>query len=110
MIRPTGVKLTVNGSDERHLSGRVTDVAFRGRGYEHAIDINGNTRLTASSPKSGPSEGRSSACAWIRPAVTCSRPNPKDISAERAVVRAVCYVLTSRNTVKLGTCLTSVSR
>ena len=46
MIRPTGVRLTANGSDERHLSGRVTDVAFRGRGYEHAIDINGTTRLT----------------------------------------------------------------
>jgi TOBE domain len=30
MIRPTGVRLTSNGSDERHLSGRVTDVAFRG--------------------------------------------------------------------------------
>jgi iron(III) transport system ATP-binding protein len=27
-------------------SGRVTDVAFRGRGYEHTIDINGSTRLT----------------------------------------------------------------
>jgi iron(III) transport system ATP-binding protein len=24
----------------------VTDVGFRGRGYEHAIDINGTTRLT----------------------------------------------------------------
>jgi iron(III) transport system ATP-binding protein len=24
----------------------VTDVAFRGRGYEHAIDIDGTTRLT----------------------------------------------------------------
>jgi iron(III) transport system ATP-binding protein len=46
MIRPTGVRLTSNGSDERHLSGRVTDVAFRGRGYEHAIDVNGATRLT----------------------------------------------------------------
>jgi iron(III) transport system ATP-binding protein len=46
MIRPTGVKLTSNGSAERHLSGRVTDVAFRGRGYEHAVDINGTTRLT----------------------------------------------------------------
>ena len=45
MIRPTGVKLTLNGSDA-HLSGRVTDVAFRGRGYEHAIDIDGTTRLT----------------------------------------------------------------
>jgi hypothetical protein len=24
----------------------VTDVAFRGLGYEHAIDVNGSTRLT----------------------------------------------------------------
>ena len=46
MIRPTGVRLTTNGSADHHLSGRVTDVAFRGRGYEHAIDINGTTRLT----------------------------------------------------------------
>jgi iron(III) transport system ATP-binding protein len=46
MIRPTGVKLCADGSDGHHLSGRVTDVAFRGRGYEHAIDINGSTRLT----------------------------------------------------------------
>jgi iron(III) transport system ATP-binding protein len=55
MIRPTGVRLCANGSDGpagslgsagHHLSGRVTDVAFRGRGYEHAIDVDGNTRLT----------------------------------------------------------------
>jgi iron(III) transport system ATP-binding protein len=46
MIRPTGVRLTSNGSGDPHLSGRVTDVAFCGRGYEHAIDINGTTRLT----------------------------------------------------------------
>jgi iron(III) transport system ATP-binding protein len=46
MIRPTGVRLCSNGSADYHLSGRVTDVAFRGRGYEHAIDVNGTTRLT----------------------------------------------------------------
>jgi iron(III) transport system ATP-binding protein len=46
MIRPTAVRLCVNGSAEHQLSGRVTDVAFRGRGYEHAIDIAGGTRLT----------------------------------------------------------------
>ena len=49
MIRPTGVRLCANGSagpDGYHLSGRVTDVAFRGRGYEHAIDISAGTRLT----------------------------------------------------------------
>ena len=43
MVRPTGVRLN---QDERHLAGRVTDVAFRGRGYEHAIDLDGSTRLT----------------------------------------------------------------
>ncbi len=46
LIRPTGVRLCADGSDGHHLSGRVTDVAFRGRGYEHAIDVNGSTRLT----------------------------------------------------------------
>ena len=52
MIRPTGVMLYADGfgrpgtSQPPHLSGRVADVAFRGRGYEHAIDINENTRLT----------------------------------------------------------------
>ena len=30
----------------RHLTGRVADVAFRGRGYEHAIDVPGHGRLT----------------------------------------------------------------
>jgi iron(III) transport system ATP-binding protein len=52
MIRPTGVRLYANGSARpggsqgHHLSGRVADVAFRGRGYEHAIDISETTRLT----------------------------------------------------------------
>ena len=46
MIRPTGVKRCSNGSTGHHLSGRVTDVACRGRGYEHVIDIDGSTRPT----------------------------------------------------------------
>jgi iron(III) transport system ATP-binding protein len=46
MVRPTGVRLTRDGTAERHLAGRVTDVAFRGRGYEHAVDLDGSTRLT----------------------------------------------------------------
>jgi iron(III) transport system ATP-binding protein len=46
MIRPTGVRLCADGADGHHLSGRVTDVAFRGRGYEHAIDVDGSIRLT----------------------------------------------------------------
>jgi iron(III) transport system ATP-binding protein len=45
-IRPTGVFLTHAEADERHLSGRVADVAFRGRGYEYAIDLPGLGRLT----------------------------------------------------------------
>jgi len=46
MIRPTAVRMCANGSAEPQLSGRVTDVAFCGRGYEHAIDIADGTRLT----------------------------------------------------------------
>ncbi len=45
-IRPTGVFLAHTEEDERHLSGRVADVAFRGRGYEYAIDVPGLGRLT----------------------------------------------------------------
>jgi iron(III) transport system ATP-binding protein len=45
-IRPTGVFLAPAEADERHLTGRVADVAFRGRGYEYAIDLPGLGRLT----------------------------------------------------------------
>ena len=45
-IRPTGVFLARAEEDERHLTGRVADVAFRGRGYEYAIDLPGLGRLT----------------------------------------------------------------
>jgi iron(III) transport system ATP-binding protein len=45
-IRPTGVYLAGTEDGEHHLSGRVTDVAFRGRGYELAIDVAGHGRLT----------------------------------------------------------------
>ncbi|HUY46516.1 MAG TPA: ABC transporter ATP-binding protein [Streptosporangiaceae bacterium] len=47
MIRPTGVRLVSNHTGEHHLAGVVADVAFRGRGYEHAIDIPGHGRLTS---------------------------------------------------------------
>jgi iron(III) transport system ATP-binding protein len=47
MIRPTGVRLVSSASGEHHLAGIVADVAFRGRGYEHAIDIPGQGRLTS---------------------------------------------------------------
>jgi iron(III) transport system ATP-binding protein len=46
MVRPTGVRLCPPHDDDRHLTGIVADVAFRGRGYEHAIDLPGHGRLT----------------------------------------------------------------
>jgi iron(III) transport system ATP-binding protein len=46
MIRPTGVHLCASHTGEHHLAGIVADVAFRGRGYEHAVDIPGHGRLT----------------------------------------------------------------
>ncbi len=44
MIRPTGIRLCASHTGEHHLAGTVADVAFRGRGYEHAIDIAGHGR------------------------------------------------------------------
>ncbi len=46
MVRPTGVQLCASHAGERHVAGTVADVAFRGRGYEHAIDVPGHGRLT----------------------------------------------------------------
>jgi iron(III) transport system ATP-binding protein len=46
LIRPTGVQICGTDGTEHHLAGTVADVAFRGRGYEHAIDIAGHGRLT----------------------------------------------------------------
>ncbi len=46
MVRPTGVRLCPGDGEEHHLAGTVTDVAFRGRGYEHAIDVPGHGLLT----------------------------------------------------------------
>jgi iron(III) transport system ATP-binding protein len=45
-IRPTGILLLASGSETPHLTGQVADVAFRGRGYEYAIDLPGLGRLT----------------------------------------------------------------
>jgi iron(III) transport system ATP-binding protein len=45
-IRPTGVLLLRSAEETPHLTGRVADVAFRGRGYEYAIDLPGLGRLT----------------------------------------------------------------
>ncbi len=45
LIRPTGIRLCP-ADGEHHLAGTVADVAFRGRGYEHAVDLPGQRRLT----------------------------------------------------------------
>jgi iron(III) transport system ATP-binding protein len=45
-IRPTGVLLLASAEETPHLTGKVADVAFRGRGYEYAIDLAGLGRLT----------------------------------------------------------------
>jgi iron(III) transport system ATP-binding protein len=46
MIRPTGVRLVSSPDEDHHLAGVVTDVAFRGRGYEHAITVGSGLHLT----------------------------------------------------------------
>jgi iron(III) transport system ATP-binding protein len=46
MIRPTGIALCDTHAGDHHLVGTVADVAFRGRGYEHAVDVHGHGRLT----------------------------------------------------------------
>lgn len=44
MIRPGAVTISAAG-DEAHVVGSITDVAFRGRGYEHVIDLPGGERI-----------------------------------------------------------------
>ncbi len=45
-IRPTAVQLCRPDGDEHQLVGTVADVAFRGRGYEHAVEVPGQPRLS----------------------------------------------------------------
>jgi iron(III) transport system ATP-binding protein len=47
MIRPTAVRLCSTDGDEHHLVGRVADVAFRGRGYEHAVELDDGTQINS---------------------------------------------------------------
>lgn len=44
MIRPGAVTISRLDADA-HVVGSVTDVAFRGRGYEHVIDLPGGERI-----------------------------------------------------------------
>ncbi len=45
-IRPAAISLCRHDVQEHHVTGTVVDVAFRDRGYEHAIDLPGHPRLT----------------------------------------------------------------
>ena len=45
-IRPAGIHLLRSAEETPHLTGKVADVAFRGRGYEYAIDLPGLGRVT----------------------------------------------------------------
>lgn len=46
LIRPSGIRLCAPEHDIRHLVGLVTDVAFRGRGYDHAVKLDDGTAIT----------------------------------------------------------------
>jgi iron(III) transport system ATP-binding protein len=56
-IRPAGIRLTSPGDEADHLTGTVADVAFRGRGYDLAIDLPGGGRLTGVSARHRPARG-----------------------------------------------------
>ncbi len=45
MIRPSAVRLCATDTDEHHVLGEVRDVAFRGRGYEHAVVLSDGTQI-----------------------------------------------------------------
>ncbi len=45
LIRPAGVHLLPEGHAERHLDAVVLDSAYRGRGYDHALDVGGGHHL-----------------------------------------------------------------
>lgn len=45
LVRPAAVQLLPATHEDAHLAGKVRDVAFRGRGYDHVVDISGGHRL-----------------------------------------------------------------
>jgi iron(III) transport system ATP-binding protein len=47
MMRPTAVRLCPTDTGEHHLLGHVADVAFRGRGYEHAVELSDGTQINS---------------------------------------------------------------
>jgi iron(III) transport system ATP-binding protein len=47
MMRPTAVRLCRTDTGEHHLLGHVADVAFRGHGYEHAVELADGTQINS---------------------------------------------------------------
>ena len=45
LIRPSAIHLCAVDDVDAHLLGTVADVAFRGRGYEHAVELECGTQL-----------------------------------------------------------------
>ncbi|HEV8065852.1 MAG TPA: ABC transporter ATP-binding protein [Acidimicrobiales bacterium] len=46
LVRPASVRICGPSEDSRHAVGSVTDVAFRGRGYELAVDLSTGQRVS----------------------------------------------------------------
>ncbi len=46
LIRAAAVTILASGGDEDGLAGEVRNVAYRGNGYDHAVDLIGGTRLS----------------------------------------------------------------
>ena len=46
MIRPSAARLCANDGIEHHVVGVVSDVAFRGRGYDHAVLLDDGTQVS----------------------------------------------------------------
>jgi len=59
VIRPTAVRICAIDTGEHHLLGQVADVAFRGRGYEHAVELAEGTQINSIFSESRFSRGQS---------------------------------------------------
>jgi iron(III) transport system ATP-binding protein len=54
MIRPSAVRLCAADRPDRQMVGTVTDVAFRGRGYEDVVELaEGNVELAEGNKVTG---------------------------------------------------------
>jgi iron(III) transport system ATP-binding protein len=47
LVRPAAVSLVTGDHQDGELAGTVVDTAYRGRGYDHVVELLGGTRLAA---------------------------------------------------------------